>query len=277
MGCVTVKLNEEEQKHKQITMFSWCSKCKAVSKSVTMQTDTYCLSFGKYLELRFHGHAYRCRDLKRDESDSASTKSDNESVCTHSLHRDHVQYFSYMGTVASFCYTPVEAWEISLPSQKLLLKIHQTNDPPTLLSDIKAFSARGYDIFATIYDRLAQLLCDVEFPVLNSLKRTLNNDLLVFREKAGVVQVLLAEKPVNVYEIDDAVFTMKKTLSDSIEAWQQRLADASVQYRAICASAAKSDSSSTSSTASLTPPVQQNTFERKFLKRKYFIELLKLK
>lgn len=89
---MTVKLNEDVQKHKQITMFSWCSKCQLVSKSVTMQNDTYCLSFGKYLELRFHGHAYRCRDLKCDETDSKSPKTYNE--CTHSLHRDHVQYFS---------------------------------------------------------------------------------------------------------------------------------------------------------------------------------------
>lgn len=265
MGCVTVKLNEEGQKHKQITMFSWCSKCKAVSKSVTMQKDTYCLSFGKYLELRFHGHAYRCRDLQRDESDSASTKSDTESICTHSLHRDHVQFFSYNGTVASFCYTPVEAWEISLPSLKLLLKIHQTNEPAALLGDIKQFSARGYEIFATIYDRLAQLLCDVEFPLLTSLKKTLNNDQLAFREKVGVVQTLLAETTANFYEIDDAVFTMKKTLAESIEAWQQRLADATVQYRAICASAAKSESTSSASTASASPPVQQNVIERKFL------------
>lgn len=271
MGCVTVKLNEEGQKHNKITMFSWCSKCKAVSKSVTMQKDTYCLSFGKYLELRFHGHAYRCRDLKCDESDSTSAKSDTESICTHSLHRDHVQFFSYNGTVASFCYAPVEVWEISLPSLQILLKIHQANDPVALLVDIKHFSARGYEIFATIYDRLAQLLCDVEFPLLSSLKRTLNNDQLLFREKVGVIQALVKEPTVNVYEFDDAVFTMKKTLADSIEAWQQRLADASVQYRAICASAAKSES--TNAVASVTPPIQQNTLERKFCKQNLYFHL----
>lgn len=273
MGCVTVKLNEEGQTHKQITMFSWCSKCKAVSKSVTMQKDTYCLSFGKYLELRFHGHAYRCRDLKRDDSDSTTSKGEHESVCTHSLHRDHVQYFSYNGTVASFCYTPVEVWEISLPSLKLVLKIHQTNDPLAMFSDIKSFSARGYELFATIYERLAQLLCDVEFPLLNSLKRTLNNDQLVFREKVGAVQMLLTEITVNVYEIDDAVFTMKKTLADSLETWQQRLTDASIQYRAICAAAAKAESASTTGSAPLTsatPPIQQTSIERELQRKDHF-------
>lgn len=259
MGCVTVKLNEESQKHKQITMFSWCSKCKEVSKSVTMQKDTYCLSFGKYLELRFHGHAYRCRDLRRDDTDLTDVNTDGE-ICTHSLHRDHVQYFSYNGMVASFSYTPVEVWEISLPSLKLTLKVHKTTEKAARLDDIKSFAARGYELFATIYERLAQILSNdaIEFPLLNSLKRTLNNDQLAFREKVGVVQSLLAtDAPVNVYEIDDAVFTVKKTLADSIEAWTQRLTDASIQYRAICANAAKTDASAA------TPP-QPTSSDRKF-------------
>lgn len=267
MGCVTVQLNEEAQKHKQITMFSWCSKCKEASKSVTMQKDTYCLSFGKYLELRFHGHAYRCRDLKRDETDLSSSNITNESVCTHSLHRDHVQYFSYNGTVVSFSYTSIEAWEISLPSPKLVLKIHKTIEPGVRFDEIKAFSARGYEIFATIYDRLAQLLSDVEFPLLTSLKRNLNNDQLAFREKVGAVQLIIAEKWANTYEIDDAVFAMKKILADSIELWIQRLTEASAQYRQICAAAAKSESTSSVSSVSAPPPIQPNTsttFDRKW-------------
>lgn len=263
MGCVTVKLNEEGQNHKQITMFSWCSKCKEVSKSVTMQKDTYCLSFGKYLELRFHGHAYRCRDLKRDITDITPLDAPNESVCTHSLHRDHVQYFSYNGIVASFSYTPVEVWEISLPSLKLMLKIHKTNDPLTLLDDIKTFVARAYEIFATIYERLAHMLSDVEFPLLNTYKTKLNTDQLVFREKADTAKSLVSSgTSVNTYEIDDAIFIVKKSLADYIESWTQRLADATVQYRAICANAAKLDSTVT---APPTPPVQQNIPERKFI------------
>lgn len=262
MGCVTVKLNEEGQNHKQITMFSWCSKCKEVSKSVTMQKDTYCLSFGKYLELRFHGHAYRCRDLKRDVTDITVLDAPNESVCTHSLHRDHVQYFSYNGIVASFSYTPVEVWEISLPSLKLMLKIYKTSDPLIHLEGIKSFVTDAYAIFATICDRLAQMLSDVEFPLLNSLKQKMNTDQLLFREKADAVKNLLSSgTPVNTYEIDDGIFIVKKSLADSIEIWTQRLADASVQYRAICATAAKSESTIT---APPTPPVQQNIFERKF-------------
>lgn len=247
MGCVTIKLNEEDQKHKQIMMCSWCSKCKETTKSVKMQTDTYCLSFGKYMELRFHGHAYRCRDLKRDETDLIASNTEPSAAstfCTHSLHRDHVQYFSYEGIVASFSYAPVEVWEISLSALKIELKIQKTNDAVTLHTDeIKSFGARGYEVFAIIYDRLAQMLSDVEFPLMKSLKVTLNNDQLAFREKVRNAEAILSETfPVNSYEISDAIFLMKKSLADYIEAWTQRLADAAVQYRAICAAATKSDS-----------------------------------
>lgn len=255
MGCVTVKLNEEDQKHKQITMCSWCSKCKETSKSVKMQKDTYCLSFGKYMELRFHGHAYRCRDLKRDETDLIASNAETSSTstfCTHSLHRDHVQYFSYNGIVASFSYAPVEVWEISLPALKIELKVHKTNDAVTLHTDeIKSFGARGYEVFAIIYDRLAQLMTDVEYPLLNNLKRTLNSDQLAFREKVRNAEAILSEtSPVNNFEINDAIFLMKKSLADYIEAWTQRLADASVQYRSICAAAMKSDSTATATVTS---------------------------
>lgn len=263
MGCVTVKLNEEDQNHnmhQQITMCSWCSKCKETSKSVKMQKDTYCLSFGKYLELRFHGHAYRCRNLTRDEIDlnaSNTMKScSSNTICTHSMHRDHVQYFSYNGIIASFSYAPVEVWEISLSALKIELKLHKSNASIASYSDeIKAFATRGYEVFATIYDRLAQLLNDVEFPLLNTLKRTLNNDQLTFREKANNAQSILTESsPVNVYEINDAIFLMKKSLADYIESWTQRLADASVQYRAICAAATKSDPTAPTASATSTAP-----------------------
>lgn len=267
MGCVTVTLNEEGQKHKQITMFSWCSKCKELSKSVTMQKDTYCLSFGKYLELRFHGHAYRCRDLRRDETDLMDAKPFGESVCTHSLHRDHIQYFSYNGIVTSFSYTPIEVWEISLPSLKIMLKIHIPNEAIPSPDDIKSFAGRGYDIFVVIYDRLAQLFTSdvgTDSPLMNSLKLTLNNDQLAFREKAGAVQGLLSEPSASAYEIDDAIFIMKKTLADFIELWTQRLAEAAVQFRALCATAPKADSTSTAPLAATTtvPPLPNNP-ERK--------------
>lgn len=240
MGCVTVKLTEEGQKHKQITMCSLCSKCKGnLPKSVTMQKDTYCLSFGKYLELRFHSPAYRCRDI-RDEIDSTTVKSSENTVCTHSLHHDHIQYFSCNGILASFSYTPIEVWEISLPACKIQLKIPKSNETIASSDEIKAFSSRGHDIFVVIYDRLALLLSETGSneklnPLLIPLKNSLNNDQLAFKEKVGIVHELLAKPLSYAYEIQDGIFMMKKTLIDFIEIWTQRLADASAQYRNICA------------------------------------------
>lgn len=251
MGCVTVKLNEEGQNHKQILMFSWCSKCQEGTPRVGMQKDTWRLSFAKYLEMRFHGHAYRRRQcLEMNETDSEKVSS----ACKHSLHRDYVQYFSCNGYVASFSYTPIEIWEIGLPSIMLELKVNKSIESVKCVDELKMLSSRGYEIFATIYDRLAQLLSDVEFPMLKSLKQSLNNDQLLFREKVSAVQTLLTETFVNIYEFNDAMLLMKKTLVESIDTWMLRLSEASTQYRAICAAAVKQESSSTANSASVSSP-----------------------
>jgi 1-phosphatidylinositol-3-phosphate 5-kinase len=62
-----------------------------VSPVVPMSADTWSLSFAKYLELRFHGGMYRRRG-------QAGT------VCPHSLHHEHYQYFGMRNIVASFKY-----------------------------------------------------------------------------------------------------------------------------------------------------------------------------
>lgn len=93
-GCVFVQLAEDVKKNEtgSILMTSWCSICNATTPSVKVAKDTWCLSFAKYLELKFHGHAYKKR----------SVDGDGDIICKHSLHRDYVQYFSYDGIVASF-------------------------------------------------------------------------------------------------------------------------------------------------------------------------------
>lgn len=217
--------------------------------------DTWCLSFAKYLEMRFHGHAYRRRRLEANELEALSTSTSEklESNCKHSIHRDYVQYFSCNGIVASFSYTPIDFWEISLPSYLVELRLNKTVESTKRVDELKAFSSKGYEIFATIYDRLAQLLSDVEFPMLKSLKQNLNNDQLIFREKVAAVQTLLTQPMVNVHEFDDSMLMMKKKLAENIEIWTQRLSEATIQYRIICAAATKLDASSSNSPA---PPAQ---------------------
>ncbi|KAG4067595.1 hypothetical protein HA402_005367 [Bradysia odoriphaga] len=220
MGCVQVKLTEDltTQNSGQILMT--------------------CLSLAKYLELRFHGHAYKRRivditENRQNTSDTLSEDSDKQKTkCTHSLHKHHVQYFSYNGIVATFMYTPIEVWEIVLPSLILTLKKEKPiENTSTFVDDIKTFACQGYDVYAKIFDKLAQFSSDTEFPMLNSLKKQLNRDQSLFREKVGIVQTLLAEPGPNPNDVNDAMLIVKRTLAETIDQWVPKLHEAAIQSR----------------------------------------------
>lgn len=195
------------------------------------------MSFAKYLEHRFHSHAYKRRtvdliDNKANTNDMQFIEaSKSNQQCPHSMHRDHVQYFSYNGIVASFVYTPIEVWEIGLPPLILKLQTPLIRDCLTVLEEIKSFAQAGYEVYAKIYDKLAQYSSDVEFPMLTSLKNILNRDQFAFREKVAIVQTRLTERPVSMYDINDAMLVVKKTLADDIDSWNQKLNEAAVQAR----------------------------------------------
>lgn len=238
----------------QILMTSWCTKCQLMTPSVAMQKDTWSYSFGKYLEMRFYGHAYRRRQLDKNETTGDNAANDNEaskSFCSHSLHRNHVQYFSFNGIVATFTYTPIETWEIYLPSLKILLKNGVQTESLPVFDEVKGFGVRGYDVYAKIYDKIAQLSSDQEIPMLSSLKKSLNGDQIIFREKVNAVQSLLTEKTVNTHEINDSILMMKKTLAENIDLWTQRLNEATAQSRAMYASAKQASESTSSSSSQL--------------------------
>jgi len=59
-----------------------------VTPVVPLSIESWAMSFAKYLELRFYGVEY--------------TRRASVDPCTHSLHHDHYQYFSYANMVASF-------------------------------------------------------------------------------------------------------------------------------------------------------------------------------
>lgn len=264
MGCVQVKLTEDltTQNSGQILMTSWCSSCQEMTPSVPMSKDTRytrCkkfrifqhfrisnsisisryLSFAKYLELRFHGHAYKRRIVDLTESKIQNTSDTlledldkDKTKCTHSLHKHHVQYFSYNGIVASFMYTPIEVWEILTPKLILTLtKLKSIENTATNIDDIKNFALQGYDVYAKIFDKLAQFSSDGEFPMLNGLKKQLNRDQSLFREKVGVVQTLLTEPGPNPYDISDAMLLVKRILAETIDQWMPKLHDAATQSR----------------------------------------------
>lgn len=129
-------------------------------------------------------------------------------------------------------YTPIEVWEIGLPSLILTLnklKLIENNAP--FIDDIRNFAFQGYEVYAKIFDKLAQFSSDGEFPMLNSLKKQLNHDQSLFREKVGVVQTLLAEPVTNPYDINDGMLIVKRILAETIDQWMPKLHEAATQSR----------------------------------------------
>ena len=145
---------------------SRCTICNEYSKPAPMSQDTWCYSFAKFLELRFHGHAYKKRNCEgiMDQSDGGE-EAGGGMVCRHSLHRDFEQNFSYKGIVASFRYTAIDVWEIVLPAMSISLVIPATGVSQRTITDqrteeMKTLAIMGYDVFVKILEKLAELSVD---------------------------------------------------------------------------------------------------------------------
>lgn len=223
MGVITVKLAEDPIKNENsnILIFSRCTICNTMTPSVTIQNDTWCLSLAKFLEMKFHGHAYTRRNIDEDCS------------CQHSIHRDHIQYFSSNGVIVSFMYSSVETWEIKMPALALQLKSPELIDNKAFAEKIKTFSVKGYEVYAKIHEKLANVSTSVESPMIASLKKVLNRDQMIFKHRVEVVYTLLASKDVYATEISDAMLMVHKELADSIELWGPRLSEAAIQSRSV--------------------------------------------
>lgn len=221
MGVVTVKLAEDPVKNEssKILIRSRCTICNAMTPSVAISNDTWCLSLAKFLEMKFHGHSYTRRNI------------DDNCLCQHSIHRDHVQYFSSNGIIVSFMYSRIETWELKLPELTLQLKAPELIDNKAFGEKIKIFSVKGYEVYAKIHEKLANLSTEVESPMLASLKKVLHRDQLIFKHRVEVVYTLLSSSEVYATEIHDAMMMMHKELADSIELWGPRLNEATIQSR----------------------------------------------
>lgn len=221
-GCVMVALHEDPKKNdeNEIHMHSFCTVCQQTTKSVPMSKDTWCYSFAKYLELRFHGHAYKRRNI---------VENSEVDVCQHSLHKDYIQYFSYNGIVTSFQYTQIETWEICLPSLVVLLKPPPLFNRLSVIDEVKNFSMKGHEVYAKIYEKMANLSTDDEHPKMATLKTILNRDQLIFRAKVERVHTVMTEPDVSYFDVCDAIIVMKKSLAESIETWGPKLNEASLQ------------------------------------------------
>lgn len=229
LGCIQVKLYEDSNKtdDNSILITSRCTICNQQTPSVPMSKDTWCLSFAKFLELKFHGHSYKRRHM----ADGSPEHQLDRKPCNHSLHKDYIQYFSSNGVAVSFMYNSVEIWEIKLPQVYIQLKPPQVIDNKLYVEKIKNLSQRGYEIYAKIHEKMANMATEVESPIQVNLKKALGSDQLNFKYRVGAVQTLLTEKIVYSDEIGDAIMAARKELADSIELWGPRLNEAVLQSK----------------------------------------------
>ncbi|XP_030387596.1 putative 1-phosphatidylinositol 3-phosphate 5-kinase [Scaptodrosophila lebanonensis] len=220
LGCVHVYLTEDLTRSdpKIIYFTSWCTICNATTPSVPLSETSKCLSLAKYLEMRFHGHAYKRRPFT-DASGNEPT-----SQCEHSLHRDYVHHFSFRGVGAKFQYTPIDVWEVGMPDLRLEL------EPPKRLiglevqEEIKNFPIRGHEVYTRIHERIADLASeDEQSPLVLNLRTTLATDQFIFKQKIEIVHTLLTDSKASSYDINDAIVMSKRALAESIELWGPRL------------------------------------------------------
>ncbi|KAK5642357.1 hypothetical protein RI129_008524 [Pyrocoelia pectoralis] len=230
-GCLSLFLNsfENEFEESGIVMWSWCSKCHKVSPVVPMSNDTWSFSFAKYLELRFYGGLYGRR---------------GSAGCSHSLHHDHFQYFGYKNLVASFKYSPVQLWEISLPPLLITILYNIPEQQNELIDEIKTLALKGHEIYNLISDRLLILSTDIES--CSALKQILAKEQSIFKQKIEEVQLKLTSptleninltqfndeeddnrKQIAVWRIDDAIIRIKRLITECVEQWNIRLSDLS--------------------------------------------------
>lgn len=106
-----------------------------------MSSDTWSLSFAKYLELRFRGHVYTRRD-----TDS----------CKHSLHHDHYQYFGMNKIVALFKFSTIRIWEICLPPPVINIQL-ETTSQDVIMDELRNLAIKGHDVYSSILERLHTL------------------------------------------------------------------------------------------------------------------------
>ncbi|ELU02982.1 hypothetical protein CAPTEDRAFT_176607 [Capitella teleta] len=142
-----------------ILMWGWCKKCKQVTPVVPMSLDTWNMSFGKFLELRFYANAYGRRA--------------GVDPCEHSLHHDHYQYYGCKQIVASFRYSPIQLKEIFLPP--IIVSAQSESWPAAELKrEAKTLNIRGTEVYSSVSEHLHKLKQNgTDIPVLNDLIKQL--------------------------------------------------------------------------------------------------------
>ncbi|XP_028848292.1 1-phosphatidylinositol 3-phosphate 5-kinase isoform X2 [Denticeps clupeoides] len=221
-GCVQIVLKELDSPvpgyQHTILNYSWCRICKQVTPVVPLSSDSWSMSFAKYLELRFYGHQY--------------TRRANAEPCGHSIHKDYHQYFSYNQMVASFSYIPVRLLEICLPPPKIIIRT-QGPSKACLQQDLKDFSQKVTQVYLAIDDRLTSLKTDTfsktreeKMEDLFAQKDMEEVELRSWIEKLqGRLQACGLDSPQQLQTVLESMVMKKQSLCETLQSWNSRLQD----------------------------------------------------
>ncbi|XP_053569042.1 1-phosphatidylinositol 3-phosphate 5-kinase [Bombina bombina] len=227
-GCVQIILKELDSpvpgyQHTILT-YSWCRICQQATPVVPLSNDSWCMSFAKYLELRFYGNQY--------------TRRANAEPCGHSIHHNYHQYFSYNQMVASFSYSSIRLLEVCVPMPKIYIKQH-TPAKVSMLQDLKEFSQNVTQVYLAVDDRLTSLKTDT----FSKTREEKMEDLFAQKEMEEVELRNWIEKlqtrllnsnldtPHQLQSVFESVIAKKQSLCEMLQAWNTRLQDLFQQER----------------------------------------------
>ncbi|XP_044009254.1 1-phosphatidylinositol 3-phosphate 5-kinase isoform X2 [Aphidius gifuensis] len=224
-GCVQITLKEISNNPfgseyiDQILMWSKCIECKNISPVVPMSSDTWSLSFAKYLELRFHGNIYTNRS------------SDN---CQHSLHHNYYQYFSRKNMLAIFKYTKIKQLEISLPPPMININ-YDEKQHVNIIEEVKSIALKGDEVFTIIKEQVQTLQLDSDS--LSSVKQQIIKEQMLFKNKIEEIHIKLTSPTTtsttmenkklhiqnSMIKIEDGLVNLKRLISDAVSSWNTRI------------------------------------------------------
>ncbi|XP_077502405.1 1-phosphatidylinositol 3-phosphate 5-kinase fab1 [Amblyomma americanum] len=238
-GCIQILLhhldNPAATAQSSILMWSWCRKCRFVTPLTTMSDETWSLSFAKYLELRFHGHAYTCRALHEQ--------------CQHTLHHDYYQYFASQQIVASFKYSPIAMREVALPPPVISI-VDEIPQVSAVVDEIRDLALKGYWVYNTVVETLCSLRAQVQATKYEAFAADLmemqQSEKNAFKEKIEDIQLQLtspnlkmcqSQDPATLdtsvlnevcslaWKINDSLVLLKHYIADAVNCWNKRLQD----------------------------------------------------
>uniref|UniRef100_A0A023F0I5 1-phosphatidylinositol-3-phosphate 5-kinase n=1 Tax=Triatoma infestans TaxID=30076 RepID=A0A023F0I5_TRIIF len=234
-GVVHVKLQNISKSFPlyDIYTLNWCHQCNVGTPVRRLSPGAKALSFAKYLELRFHGDMYRAR---------------SDEKCDHLLQNEYVHYFAMGNMLASFTYSKISIWEISLPP--LVLKTERdTYNENVKIEEMKTWSLMGAQVFSAIANKIATL--NIGEATVSSMRQQLHKDQTLFKTRLEEVQALLGLGisvsackeldndscgPVtgnvgNVRHqwcVEDSIVMVKRQMCELVEEWNNRLNEAEI-------------------------------------------------